>query len=820
MNSKQQLLFDALLIFAEWVQASGYPVPTRAELEDIATTPDGYVTRLDSPVVTAWAPTIDELIRQRKFGVSPAIANDGLDDELRRPSGELTQDTRPKATPTPNSPDEPDPLTGPAGVEFGTDGADPVVEATVAALLAWKAERIAAGDTRVQSIKEMFLRGAAAGGFSAELIERQLPGNGHHAPEIARIIAEFSGQPVPRGEDTSGRTAPIAEPRAARHAAPREEPSGPSVRIPAPEQHRVDPASPRPNSGGGARDAGVLNLKHEDFEPFTHETPVEPNPAPLRVRTVDGRVRVSFEPHAVAGKMVVYRVVSGDDFAPYKPESGYLIAATTGLSVDDDRPLACAVRNYQVWCQVGTDLEGARRSQPFLLAGGAEVSPVRAVSLSQYEGQVIGEWTVHPNTSAVRIFRVPVEDGSDLGPGFDDPQHQISLDRDNRRGFVDSAATPGSRYRYRILAEATVGTGVRLSRAEQRYVEVDVVLDPIDDLEFESDDDTGSFELSWTDPPIGAVRVFFSDTPPAPTLRDLLGLEWSSLVREEPRFDEENRIRYPPESLGAGRSAVRRVPWPSGWDRAYFTPVTYLGQKVRVGTTRVVTRPLPPVRDAELVERFDTEMVKFSWPAGAASVWVFLGPATLSPEDICSGNKPAEEISRSKHMRDGGHSFARPLEAKGCKVCLVPVHYSSFDMIRGRITTLNYPGLHRIWYNLHPKEVQGRDVRELRLRHEVDLDSPMSVQLTYNRDRLPLSPDDGTALQFRQPQNGEMLAQCRFEQGLRHGDHLTGWMTDLTGLEGFVRLFVVMQGDQTKRFALADPSIREMFLPRPTSEPS
>jgi len=808
-DAKRERRREALQIFASWAAAAGYPVPTAEELDDVAAKPDGYRDRITSREIQIWAHTIDELLRQLRMGVYPGPANHGLDDEYRRPSGNIG--TPGSASIRLDSGSTPPPQANDPGAERDlrstsaeADIAEgPGQDSVIASLLAWREQRIAEGDESVRQVRELTLRMAVKQGWSEEQLVRQLAGSAHLAPEISRIIAERSG-------GTSSSAATGSQPRHDADPTPEESARPAGVR-------EVPPTGGLRVTAGGT---GVLALRNHDFEPFSHEIPINRNPAPLRVRWVGDKVRLTFEPHVAAGKMVIYRIVSGDDFVPYRPESGHLIAATTSLSVDDERPLSCAVRNYQVWCHVGKDLEDACRNQPILIAAGEEVSPVRGFNIYQDEGRVLGEWQVHPKINAVRIFRVLIEEGVDPASIVDDnPADEILADRDNLRGFVDTDVVPGSRYVYRVMAEAMTARGQRGSRVVQRDIRINVILDPVDDLELTACDDD-QFDLSWTDPPIGEVKIYRTRSAPNPSLRELVDLEMSALTREEPEFNDDNRVKYPSEPVGELRTAIRGVPWPRGWDRAYFTPVTYLGSQVRVGATKVETRPLPPVTDAELVERFNTEMVKFSWPKGAVNVWVFVGSPALSPEEICARSKPDYDITKTMHLRDGGHSFTPHLEPKGATVCLVPIGRSGFDSIRGRITSLQYPGLHRMWYSLRPKGVAGKDIRELLLHHDLDLDSSLSLVLRYLPDRLPLSEDDGDVVHFISPETGKSSAHCVFERGLRAGQHATGWTVDLTGLTGFVRLFIVTKDGQSKRFALADHTMRELYLPLQHTEAS
>ena len=122
--------------------------------------------------------------------------------------------------------------------------------------------------------------------------------------------------------------------------------------------------------------------------------------------------------------------------------------------------LTTAVRHYQVWAHAGTDEAQARAAQPVKWAAGEEISPVEDVRLTEDEGRVVGEWSVFTGTRAVRVFRIPLDEG---GPITTDPRYQISITDLNLTGFVDADVPRGRRYLYRAQAEVPVGNQLRLA---------------------------------------------------------------------------------------------------------------------------------------------------------------------------------------------------------------------------------------------------------------------------------------------------------------------------------------------------------------------
>ena len=61
------------------------------------------------------------------------------------------------------------------------------------------------------------------------------------------------------------------------------------------------------------------------------------------------------------------------------------------------------------------------------------------------------------------------------------------------------------------------------------------------------------------------------------------------------------------------------VSWPTDWSRAYFTPVTVLAGRALLGKTFCSVRT-GVIRDVELAEYCNKQVLTFDWPQGAAVV--------------------------------------------------------------------------------------------------------------------------------------------------------------------------------------------------------
>ncbi|PZU02168.1 MAG: hypothetical protein DI630_09310 [Gordonia sp. (in: high G+C Gram-positive bacteria)] len=811
-NTKQEKREAALFEWVAAARAAGHEVPSSDELSTIAASPEVVGAATEGPTL-AWKATIEYILHQVKFGLDPFAVVQNLPQELLTPA-EIAAPARHSRERERASSRSAGSLRRPARSPDETPSQPPAPERDpVAALIEWRSRRIADGVEAAGAIKDATLRTLVQRKFiSPEQIRKQLPGaDSQMAAEIAAVLAEFFPSEAP---------APLSPQRNV-EAAPATQSSEPV--IPA----RTEPVSAPPEPAGAneraetAADQG-LGLTHADFCEYEYgENPIEPGAVTI-TRGPAGH-RLTWEPYLASPEdAVIYRVVANEDVFPHKPEAGELLIATTSVEYEDPRFLTSAVRTYQVWCHVGVDERAARYQQPVLVAAGEVVSPVEDFKLTEDEGRVIAQWNVFPGTRAVRVYRVPLSGGS---RGINDPRHEILTNEANLTGFVDADVSRGETYLYRAMAEVTVGATVRLANSVQKEIQVSVVLKPVLDVQITMDTEhAGEFELRWSTPPTGRVSIYRSNTaPPA----DLEGSEMPVDALSLQGLDETAQLKHPVVAADAASSRMAGVPWPSTWDRTYFTPVTIFGNKAKVGAVKVQTRPVSAVTDARIIERFNAQIVSFGWPAAAASVLAWVAPRSLPAEQAIAG-RPDEEIHLRQHRRDGGLTFARELPA-GCMVYLVPVAYSGGEQIRGEHVGISYPGLTRVYYSLRTvhEDAEGRVVA-VNLATDVDVDTPPPFVLVHNAERFPLGPHDGQTVKLISPHTQQLAWQIVVDRLVR-GQSDTGWRARLPLQPGFIRLFADTRAVATpvddantfpvRKIALADPPLDSLRLDPPVGPP-
>jgi hypothetical protein len=661
------------------------------------------------------------------------------------------------------------------------------------ALLQWRQELIAAGAVSASTFKEAHVRLVLRSGRrDVEQIRAMLPGSvAEHAEGMARVLNELT-------TDTT-------------------EPAPPTDATGAGQASAVRDVAERPETPPGEDTA----LQREAFAPYVFRDQTD-GPETVVLRPVPdpgtGRqaVEVSWPPYqpgdAEPDSFVVYRVVSAEQHNPYSPDRAQFVGATTTTSIRDTQPPASAVRRYQVWVNTGGSLAEALAAQPILHAAGTRPSPVQNVAIGEDSGRVVGQWTVFPGATAVHLYRIPAEDAA----GNELP-YRIFTGSDNLHGFVDPDPEPGRSYIYRTRCEVVVDGAVRLSEAAQAEVRVSAVPAPVDDLSLiPQDPDNTVWDLAWSAPKAGQVLIFRTQEGPS------AGAETGELPEtalEQAGLRPGARLTHPTSDShdpdGRRRSVIAGVPWPSGWTRAYFTPVTVLNGRARLGKT-ISTVRAGAITDAQLTEYCTKQVLTFAWPEGAAAVSIHLAPKGHDPRIGLSGR--FFEIAFEDYQKLGGRQFVNELPAGGCSLHLAPVAFSAGRRISGPITTIEYAGLLRLWYSVQiERDRAGHPLlASLTIRAERDVTGSPPFVLINNTDRIPLSINDGEPIDVA-PLNerGELAEQPAKEfywSALGADGPSEVWVANLQGREGWIRLFAGLEAHRLRQLALLDPPVGALQL--------
>lgn len=526
-----------------------------------------------------------------------------------------------------------------------------------------------------------------------------------------------------------------------------------------------------------------------------------------------GVVELSWPDYQANGGVVLYRVVSAEERAPRSSENADLVAATPLSAASDDRPLTGPVRYYQVWSSPDVRAD-ALSTRPVLYAGGVLVAPPAEVSIGEDSGLVIGKWTAPHAVNSVHVYRIPLEEAD--GSAIDESRYRILAEGEHRTGFVDSGAARGMRYRYRVRCAVDVDGGVQLSEPVDADVDVSAVLAAVTDISVDTAFDGESFDVSWASP--GAeVALYLSQTGPS---AGGVATELPENALEQVGLAPDLRLRLPVAQQaqldGGNRTLMSGVPWPQGWSRAYVTPVTILAGRAVLGRT-VSAVHTGAIRDVELVEYCNKQVLTFEWPAGAAGVVVTLAPTGHDPRTGLTGR--SFEISLEDYEKYGGMHLTGALPVGGCSLHLAPVAFSGGRRVTGPVASVEYPGMLRLQYAVRI----GRDAggfpttATIAVRSEYEVPGSPAFVLVNNPQRMPLSVHDGQPVDVAPLDAQGQLA----DHPSKHLDWTaataTGagelWAANVSGLHGWIRLFLdIADPLQLRTVALLDPPVQTLQL--------
>lgn len=811
-------------VLAEWrglLVAGGHPVcPSQDDLDRVAACLPAWPSGL-SPATDAWRKTIEWLVKQADFAVADAAHN--VPPRMRTPSATPPDASTPgpgvaPSTPAPTNDASSSAATPPPGgtAAPGLPEAESPFDDPAAKLLkvlrAWRAEQAARGVPDFTTLRDATLRQIArARSHSTEDVAKMLPpALKQRASELADVLTAVStgsaGQPASAAPATDDASAPADS----MSALPADASPAPGP-VPAPQASAGPPlgAAPAADARSEARPAAPAVSgpvppglpAATEFAAFVIVAQAEPV-APVQ-SAIDGAgaVTLSWAPPQAADVCELYRVVADDNGVPYSPDFARLVELTRSWAVTDAEPFVTALRTYQVWRNHGPDRRTALARQPELYAQAKVVAPLTEMDVREDHGGVIGRWRAAPGIVRVHVYRIPAH----LASRGALPEFRILAGDDNLGGFVDTEPEAGRRYVYSVSAEAVVDGTTRLSSAHQREVLVRATLEPVTDLAVTLHAEAPRFDLVWSPPRAGQVVVYRTSREPRPgSAKEALAA--SALVHTY--LTDDDKLNYPVAAEVDGRVAMRDVPWPEGWARTYFTPVTVLEDRVYVGATTSALR-VPPVGSPRVVERVQNETVTFEWPDGAAVVVAAIAPKGAEP--------PAEprdgavfEVSAQRYRSLGGLRLPNLLPARGCEIHLWAAAYENGQRVLSAPVSATYPGLIRLSYEASLRKNLLLRPQSLTVRLSTDdpepLEPPPPMVLVSHPDRLPLDVSDGQPVPGVAELTPESEPSVRLvAPRLARGEASPAWTFDVRQVRGYVRLFADLPPARLRFVALRDP---------------
>ncbi|MBH0779607.1 hypothetical protein [Nocardia bovistercoris] len=516
-----------------------------------------------------------------------------------------------------------------------------------------------------------------------------------------------------------------------------------------------------------------------------------------------------------ADRVVRYRVTALDDEEPYRADGGRVIGETDSNEIVDTAPLINAVRFVAVW-RFGADTVEQADARPAVAVARGHITcaPV-GFTISTDHGSVAGQWSTLARTRRVRVYREPVEAGVRRA----EEPYRILADQDNLTGFTDTEAVPGVEYVYRAVSEIDAGEGTILSEPVFAEAAIPGDLRPVTDLAVTEtvDGEQIWLDLAWTPPPTGTVSIYRTAAKPPLSLSEEAmdrGSISSTAIAPDARLDDTSLL---PNPVVAGVvSRMTKIAWPQNWVFVHLTPVTTVGDQVQVGATVTAVRD-GSIRAARIIERCDEQFITLTWPEGTDEVRVHLADQHI-PVESAVAEPPDSVMHAAGYDRDGGLRLPDPLPARGCAVHLVPVTYSGGLARPGAVTTVAYPGLLRVRYEIGFTTDKRRERwLVVKLASELDVNPAPPFVLVHREDRIPLHRKDGHRFtEYHYDQNsGPARMEAIHPMEMRRADDHLIWRVRIEDRRGFVRLFADINVEHQGLLALLDPPVRTLWITDP-----
>lgn len=531
-----------------------------------------------------------------------------------------------------------------------------------------------------------------------------------------------------------------------------------------------------------------------DFAVFLHspqsENPpgisvtVEPDPANPDSR---GSVLISWDRLDVPpSSTVIYRVIATNAETSQSPEAGEQLVATWGTAFRDDNPGTGGMRNYMVWAHTSTINElDMVQSQPILVGEEVVIFPPENFKVNESNGIVSGSWDPLEGHSSVRVYRTAHHDD------ILSPANELTTGIDPH-GFTDRALTRGLTYRFQLVPVVSFrGADLTGKGGDviEKHVHADIQQVALSVVARVSEGDNDKIVLSWTAPPTGSVKIFLSTLEPRPDL-SMEPVDTFYIDNEEAFIDD---VPTKTEDAPAGTLVNVEMPWPSEWHLVYVTPINIVGERAWAGESTVLQR-VAPVSDVRLIERVNSQLLTFDWPAGATLV------------EVAPVHGAARELQEDAYRRQGGVRLH--LASTGDCVTLTPRSIWKGVYTEATPSVIDYRGLKKYSYDI---EYAPQSSPQLSLWREENPDmNPPQFMLVYNNNRLPLDADDGIPVQCQGVQDSH-TTQVISPDSLQSGSEIVAehsrWWVDTRALTpgGYFRLFI-------RTIAEPDPRAAEKII--------
>ncbi|WP_426705929.1 hypothetical protein [Corynebacterium auriscanis] len=574
----------------------------------------------------------------------------------------------------------------------------------------------------------------------------------------------------------------------------------------------VHTVGPHGAETSGSTRGTVFDFDEDEFtELDDHEDVVPIRGAEVRVRLdEENRLSVSWSiPDEEKAPVNLFRVISFDEPFDYDPAEGEQRVVTDGTHWEDTEALTTASRYFQIWVNQGTSVSEAVRNQPRMLREEVYVKPIEHIDLTFDGRQISGQWEPTPGTERVEVY---IADATERK--LKRQANLLDTGDSHIQGFRQEPEAEGVEYHVaavRVIKYESMLTG-QISELKSRPSDVKTIFVPAEvetisiGVQPSMVDET-SFDVSWSNPLSGEVRIYRTDEPPADGIQD-----------ETPELKQLDNFGLPvtgwANNLQRGQESCT-VEWPEGWFSLFITPVHVVGEQCKVGQSASYVR-VGKIENPALHERVHEQLVTFGWPMEASDVVAYMMPAG-SGHTFDVRNKPIAEASIDRNTYEDYGGLRLKMTAPADLV-LVPSRVYGGKQVEGDPTVIFYRGIEKFTYRIERDHNLNLYLQVASLDRVVNGD--LDFTLVYHPNRLPLEPKDGQEvemqkLQWGQVQSAPTLACYYTRLDPVNGDGIA-WMIDprcAHSGQGFLRLFFRdPQPTNEPMKALIDPPVEQLSL--------
>lgn len=295
-----------------------------------------------------------------------------------------------------------------------------------------------------------------------------------------------------------------------------------------------------------------------------------------------------------------------------------------------------------------------------LVAQGRLLGDVQSLQAQAFPNQVNISWVTNDELARVAVYRSRPNAALPANPPA---SLRLAIDEQSNT-FVDHDVRPGQEFEYRAFLEWEGPTGEVLTTTGKRVtVYLDGVVPDVAAFSATKQALFDKVDLRYRRPELGSVRLFqMSGLPAADLLRAQGSGEFDSSLIEESAVSNWLGAEILDSPVPDGdMMVVPDVPMPSGdkGSRTYIA-VSVLGRKSKIAAIDVVQQ-VGVIEFAQLIDRFDYQLLRVAIPAGAESlaIWTMAKGQTFDSDDLAEPNRKV--AIQSEYRRFGGIIFGKDI---------------------------------------------------------------------------------------------------------------------------------------------------------------